>query len=214
MPPPTPSSAPTGTNASGPGGRFARVGSRASGRRCARPGASCGRARSARGASTRAPAGSRGSPRRARRARVRKRAGKPLEISQTCRSCTLVTPGWAAIASPTDCGESPSGAASSRICPLRRRSGQAVRSIDAGHGERRDGIGALEARRPDDEPCRRGRGEGVEVREQVAVAALDVQVAPVRACDLPEGDDVHGRADERGDEHEPAADVGRRIERA
>ena len=60
-------------------------------------------------------------------------------------------------------------------------------------GERGDRIGPLEARRPDDDAGDRGAGEGVEIGQQVAVAALDVQVGAVRPCDLAQRQHVDER---------------------
>ena len=79
----------------------------------ARPAAWCARARSARPAAARAPRGGRGSRRPPGTSTCAESAAKPDVTSQTCRSCTSLTPGCAASACPTAAGSIPRGAASS-----------------------------------------------------------------------------------------------------
>ena len=124
-------------------------------------------------------------------------AGKPELISQTCRSWTSVTP---------------------RVRPQQRRRPRRGRSPRAPPRAARAPTPAGAARRPRASrpatasdaigsarskpvvqttmPASGRAGERVEVGEQVAVAALDVQVRAVRARDLAERDDVDERADD------------------
>ena len=80
--------------------------------------------------------------------------------------------------------------------------------------QRRDRVCAVEARRPDDETGNRRAGERVEVGQQVAEAAFDVQVGAVGAGDLQEGEHVDRGAGERGPENQRAVDVRGRAEPA
>ena len=125
-------------------------------------------------------------------------AGKPELISQTCRSWTSVTPGCArdrrADLARERCPRAPPRGGSR---PTARSSGQAAASIDAATAS--DAIGSARSKPvvQTTSPATAVAGERVEVGEQVAVAALDVQVRAVRARDLPERDDVDDGADER-----------------
>ena len=94
-------------------------------------------------------------------------------------------------------GSIPSGAASRSTRPEARSSGQAAASIDAATAS--DAIGSARSKPVvhTTTPGQGGPGERVEVGEQVAVAALHVEVGAICPGDLAEGDDVDDRADDR-----------------
>ena len=216
LPPRAPSSAlQRGRKLAVRAGRIARARSRAAGRRCARPGASCGRSRTARASSVLELAADRGgSPRRARRARGRRGPGSPSRSPRRAGRGRRSTPRLAA-QRRADLGRVDALPAPPRAGrgPTARSSGHGGAEHRRRDGERGDRVGAVEAGRPDDGAGERGRRERVEVGEQVLEAALDVQALAVRARDLAQGDDVHDRADERGrdDERRRGRPAGRRA---
>ncbi len=74
-----------------------------------------------------------------------------------------------------------------------------------------DAIGSARSKpgRQDHDAGDGGPDERVQVGEQVLVGALDVEALAVRLRERPGRNEVDHDADERDDQHRPAADIGR-----
>ena len=133
-------------------------------------------------------------------------------MRQTWRSCTLVTPGTATIASATASASISDGVASMRIDVESRSTPHALATISRAI--------PIETMRVDERPAggddhERRDEDGAraeQIGHDVAKGGFDVQALPARPDQDPGRRCVHEQSQERDDEHPAAEDLGRVAE--